>query len=306
VPNPGASAGLSREDLDRLQAACGGRPVDPASSLFGPESLTWRVNREAVILLGGGRALLLQVAHPLVAAGVAAHSEFRTHPLRRLWRTLDLMLTLVFADASTAIAAVHEIERVHARVRGVLDVGVGPFPRGTPYDANDPGLLLWVYATLVDSALVAYERFVARLPAEARAAYYEESQIGARLFGIPESLIPRTLGHFEAYVEETVRSDVLAVGPASRALAASILAPPLPLGLGRALGGARFLTVGLLPAVVRERYGFSWSARREGALRALAALTRLVVPRLPARLRAVPHARSRGPFRRYPRGSTIC
>src|SRR5439155_493306 len=80
---------------------------------------------------GGGRALLLQVAHPLVAAGVAAHSEFRAHPLRRLWRTLDLMLTLAFADGATALGAVRSIEGVHPRVHGVLEAPSGPFPRGT-------------------------------------------------------------------------------------------------------------------------------------------------------------------------------
>ncbi len=158
---------LSAGDLARLRAACGRETVDPARSLFGPESVTWRVNREAVLLLGGGRALLLQVAHPLVAAGVAAHSEFRAHPLRRLWRTLDLMLTLAFADGATALGAVRTIEGVHARVHGVLEAPSGPFPRGTHYDANDPALLLWVYATLVDTALVVYERFVEPLGVDA-------------------------------------------------------------------------------------------------------------------------------------------
>src|SRR5436309_8596940 len=90
------------------------------AGLFGPGSVTWRVNREGALLLGGGRALLLQVAHPLVAAGVAAHSRFRSEPLTRLRRTLDRMLTIVFGDAVEALAAVRDIERVHSRVRGAL------------------------------------------------------------------------------------------------------------------------------------------------------------------------------------------
>src|SRR5512147_235711 len=134
------------DDRARLCYAAG-RAVDPTRSLFGPQSLSWRVNRETALLLGGGRALLLQVAHPLVAAGVAAHSQFQHAPLERLWRTLDLMLTITFADAAHAVAAVRQIERVHAAVRGRLDSNVGPFPRGTCYDANDPELLLWVHAT---------------------------------------------------------------------------------------------------------------------------------------------------------------
>ena len=185
---------LSAGDLARLRTACGRETVDPARSLFGPGSVTWRVNREAVLLLGGGRALLLQVAHPLVAAGVAAHSEFRAHPLRRLWRTLDLMLTLAFADGATALGAVRTIEGVHARVHGVLEEPSGPFPRGTRYDANDPALLLWVYATLVDTALVVYERFVEPLAVDGRAAYYDGSKIGGRLLGIPEAMMPPRSG----------------------------------------------------------------------------------------------------------------
>src|SRR5436853_10726 len=115
-----------------------------------------------------------------------------------------------------AIAAVRETEQVHARVRGVLDAGVGPFARGTPYDASEPRLLFWVYATLVDTALVAYERFVGPLTAGERAAYYEESKMGARLFGIPEPLIPPTLVRFEEYMDGMIHGEVLAVGATAR------------------------------------------------------------------------------------------
>src|SRR5438552_15956163 len=197
MPAAGAAAELSLEDLDRLRAACRRTVIDPRRGLFGPESVVWRVNREAVALLGGGRALLLQVAHPLVAAAVAAHSRFRAEPLVRLRRTLDLMLSIVFADAAHATAAAHEIERLHARVNGVLDADVGPWRRGTPYDANDPTLLLWVHATLVDSALLVYRRFVAPLSREERAIYHEESKGGARRLRIPDALIPPTPRAFE-------------------------------------------------------------------------------------------------------------
>ena len=290
--------GLSPADLDRLRTARS--TVDPAESLFGPASVTWRVNREAVILLGGGRALLLQVAHPLVAAGVAAHSRFRQRPLERLWRTLDLMLTLVFADAARAIGAVREIEHVHARVRGVLDAGVGPFARGTPYDASEPRLLFWVYATLVDTALVAYERFVGPLTAGERAAYYEESKMGARLFGIPEPLIPPTLVRFEEYMDGMIHGEVLAVGATARDIAASILRPPVPLALTPAFRAGGFFAVGLLPPALRERFGFAWSAGQERALRAIAAAARVGLPLLPGFARLMPHARRAARRRRTP------
>ena len=114
----GGGAALGRDDLERLCYAAGTRAVDPQRSLFGPDSITWRVNREAVLLLGGGRALLLQIAHPLVAAGVAAHSEFERAPLARLRRTLDLTLTTVFGSAAEArTSGSRHRARAHPRPR---------------------------------------------------------------------------------------------------------------------------------------------------------------------------------------------
>jgi len=286
-----ATPGLAPAEVARLRRAHGRRAGDLSRGLFTPLSITWRVHREAAVLLGGGRALLLQVAHPLVAAGVAAHSRFRSEPLTRLRRTLDLMLTLVFADAAGTLRAVAEIERVHARVHGVLDADVGPFPAGTPYDANDPELLLWVHATLIDSTLHVYQRFVRPLSPAARAAYYEESKRSARLLGIPERLIPRTLGAFETYMRRMIASDVLTIGPVGREIAAAILRPPVPFGLGIAFRAANFVTVGLLPRELRERYRLAWSPRRERALRMLAALSRVTRPLLPACVHVLPHAR---------------
>ena len=282
---------IATDDLARLRAARPDAAVDPTRSLFGPESITWRVNREATLLAGGGRALLLQIAHPLVAAGVEAYSDFRAHPLRRLWRTLDLMLTIVFADGAEALGAVRAIERVHARVRGVLATDLGPFPRGTPYDAGDPTLLLWVHATLVDSAMLVYDRFVAPLDPGARAAYYDESRVVARLLGIPDRVVPADLGAFEEYVESMISGPVLTVGSAAREIAAAIFRPAVPIVLRPAFVVSPFLTAGLLPARIRERYGLAWSPTRERALAATAAVTRALLPTVPAALRFMPHAR---------------
>ena len=284
--------GLSREDRERIRAACG-REVDAGESLFGPASATWRVNREVSLLLGGGRALLMQVAHPLVAAGVAAHSRFREEPLLRLWRTLDMMVTIVFGDAAQAMRALGAIERVHARVRGALEADAGPFRRGTPYSAGDPELLLWVHATLADSALVAYERFVGPASPELALQYYRESKVVARLFGVSETLIPASLPQFRGYVRSMVEGDTLAVSDTSREIAASVLQPPLAAGLRHAVESTELVTAALLPPTLRRRYGLAWNAGRQTAFDALAALLTWTTPWMPASVRHLPQS-SRG------------
>lgn len=287
-PQPAA---LNAADIERLRAALQRKRVDPTRSLYGPGSVTWRVNQEVVLLLGGGRALLMQVAHPLVAAGVAAHSNFEKEPLTRLWRTLHLSLTTVFGDAASALRAVQTIERVHDRVHGRLAATAGPFKKGTRYTAHDPRLLFWVHATLVGSALLVYEQFVTPLSPADRRAYYEESKIGARLFRIPARYVPRTLADFDDYLSEMVNGDVLAVSADSRKVAASILSPPLPLGLRQLFQTSNLFTVGLLPPVLRERYGLQWSGGRETLIGAFRTVTSTLMPLLPSIVRQLPHAR---------------
>src|SRR5213082_703348 len=126
------------------------------AGLFPDDSIVRQVNRENVLVLGGGRALLMQLAHPSVAAGVDEHSDFRTHPIQRLRRTVRMIMAIVFGDRETALAAARAVNQTHGRVRGER------------YRALDPDLLLWVHATLVDSALATYETFVKPLPARER------------------------------------------------------------------------------------------------------------------------------------------
>ncbi len=282
---------LSAADLRRLRSAAGGRRIDPAAPLHRRGSVAWRVNREAVTLLGGGRALLMQVAHPLVATAVADHSQFPSAALERLTRTLDLALTIAFADATSALRAIQAIERVHAKVHGVLSESVGKFARGTPYDANDPALLFWVHATLVDSAVVAYERFVGPLSAAGRRVYYEQSKIAARLFRIPDTVIPPTWAAFRAYMDDMENGETLAVGAVGRELAAAILAPPLPPVVRQIVGATGLVTRGLLPPRVRAELGLSWSAAADAALSTIAAASRALLPLLPAQVRFLPQSR---------------
>ena len=268
-------------------SGCG--PID-LRRLFTPNRQIWTVDRESVLLLGAGRALLLQVAHPLVAAGVAEHSAFARDRLGRLRRTLDMSYALVFGDLDTAQAAVRRMDTVHARVRGVLQEAVGRFPAGTPYDAMDPELRLWVHATLIDTSLVVYQRFVRPLSQAQRAEYWADSCGVARLLGIPESMIPTTLDDFRDYVARTLTRDVT-VGPASRALARLIFHPGGTM-LVPAVAFVKLITVGLLPSEVRCQYGYRWSRGRVRLLEAFAAAVRAALPAMPRVLRVASAARA--------------
>jgi uncharacterized protein (DUF2236 family) len=159
--------------------------------------VTWRVNRESVVLLGGTRALLLQLAHPSVAAGVAAHSGYREDGLGRLRRTLELTMALTFAPRSEALQAAGSINSVHRRVSGLRE-------DGTPYHALDPELLLWVLATLVDTSLQVYELCVAPLSAQEREAYYQEVRKVATHLGLPGELAPTSLVAMRSYFHQQI------------------------------------------------------------------------------------------------------
>ena len=257
---------------------------------FEPSSKIWQVNREMVLLLAGGRALLMQLAHPKIAAGVAEHSRFQEDPLARLYRTMSAMWSIVFDERTQARAALESVERRHKQVRGIVP-GSEPSQGGAPYDAFDQQLLLWVHATLIDSALVAYHMFVAPLSSDERIIYYSDSKKLASLFGITEGIIPATLGAFEAYMSSMLLSDEITVGPMAKHLAHDVLYPrPWIFKPGGPL--FRFVTAGLLAATLRVAYDLRWSARREKMLALLATAIRGLLPLVPAPIRIVPNARA--------------
>ena len=237
--------------------------------LFPDDSIVRAVNRENVLLLGGGRALLMQLAHPKVAAGVDEHSDFRVRPIRRLRRTVRMTMAIVFGDRETALAAVRAVNQTHARVRGA------------GYRAMDPDLLLWVHATLVDSAVVTYETFVRRLSVREREEFYQQMNVAAELLGIPRDRFPATFGHFREYMEGSVSSGTVRVEPLARELARNVLRPQLRLVPGRAMIPFEVVTAGLLPPALREQYGLAWGRRQEQ-------FYRLVVKALPRLIAVTP------------------
>ena len=244
--------------------------------LYRDDSITRRVNRENILLLGGGRALLMQLAHPKVAAGVDEHSDFRSHPVRRLRRTVRMTMAIVFGDHETAEAAARAVNRVHGRVRG------------EEYHALDPELLLWVHATLVDSALVTYETFVKPLSADERENFYQESKLLGELLLIPREHFPARLRDFDAYVARMIEGGPVAVNDRARALGRLVLRPRLRLLPGPVMVPFEVVTAGLLPATLREQYGLRWSAAQQRAFRLAVTAVPRVVALTPPALRVWP------------------
>lgn len=283
---------LSSADRRRLVEALGYDDFDVNEPIFDPTSITHRIHKEAALLLGGGRALMMQIAHPLVAEGVRNFSNFREDPLGRLWRTLELTLAVSFASATDAMRAVREIERAHAKVHGTLKEDVGPFAAGTRYRATDSELMFWVHATLVDSAILVYDRFVAPLSREDREEYYEGSKVTARVMGIEDEHVPSDYGDFELYLSDMLDSDVLTVGPSGREVADAVLYPKRPFGLSQIIAPARLLTFEILPETLKERFETPSVPLASFAFGTLAEVSRAVLPWIPAPLRAMPYARA--------------
>jgi uncharacterized protein (DUF2236 family) len=245
--------------------------------LFEENSITRRVNRENVLLLGGGRALLMQIAHPKVAAGVDEHSDFRSHPIRRLRRTIRMTMAIVFGDRETALGAARAVNQVHASVRG------------RDYRALDPDLLLWVHATLADTALVTYETFVEPLTVGEREEFYEEFQLLGELLGIPGDRFPATYADFEDYLEWMMSAEgPVRVDGRALELAAQILRPPVRLLPGRAMLPLNVVTTGLMPSSLREQYRLPWGSGEQRAYRIAVAVLPRVIAITPPLIRVWP------------------
>jgi len=232
-----------------------GRPTYPVS---------WLVHRERLLLLGWGRAILLQLAHPLVARAVADHSGFRAERLggwRRLHRTLGAMLRLTFGEPEEIASTARRINAIHAGVRGGLARGEGGFAPGTAYSACDPALLRWVHLTCVDSFLLTYEVYVRALTASERDAYCAETAESESLFGMEPGSLPRDGRELDDAMRAMYGSGGLAITETARTLARAVLFPR-PAWLGWPFTAAvRLSTIGLLPSDVRAGYGFAWSPR---------------------------------------------
>jgi uncharacterized protein (DUF2236 family) len=249
-----------------------------------PEALTWRRAGDARVLLAAGYALLLQVAHPTVGAGVSEHSQFRNDPWGRLLRTLDYACTMVFAGPEAAGEMGQRIRSFHKQIGGRR-------PDGRRYQALEPEAYAWVHATLAEAIVLAHERFgLAFSPQQCEQFWVEWRSLG-RLLGVRDRDLPADWPGFREYFGEMVDRRLEHTPAVDEVLAA--LAQPAPPALGefyeRAWPLARaplahlvgLTTVGLLPAPLRRRFGVRWTRSQDLQLRAIGASLRASTPLMP-------------------------
>ncbi len=277
----------ARFDLEETLRGIRARTLDPRDGVYGPGSVSWQVNREVVILLGGGRAALLQLAHPYIAHAVDQHSDTPTDPVGRFRRTFEHVFAMVFGDLDMAERSARRVHSIHKRVKGPIDEDVGPFSAGHRYSALDQGALFWVHATLVDSALRVYEQSVGPLSRFDRERYYEESRVFASLFGVPPETTPESFDRFEQYFADMLASSVITASRPGRELSRFLLQPPRRL-YGPLTRWYRSVTAGMLTPRLRSELGLAWGPLERASYAASWPAIRGVVRTLPPRLRYFP------------------
>jgi uncharacterized protein (DUF2236 family) len=276
---------IGTEALERELTLVRSAAAGPLSGIFGPRSMTWRVNREAAIFLGAGRALLLQLAHPWIAAAIEQHSDTFANPIGRFHRTFSTVFTMVFGTLEQSLAAARRLHSRHAAINGALQSAAGPFAAGSSYCANDVSALRWVHATLRETALVAYELVLPALTQDQRERYYAEGRLFAALFGVQTRHLPPDWTSFSVYIETMTQSSTLTVTEPARVMARRLLA-----GADtwlRVPSGYQALTAALLPPRLRDGFALRYGqAERDGA-RQFIAHARRFYSFLPSRLRYV-------------------
>lgn len=278
---------VSRADLERYLDRLASRTQNPSYGLFGPESMLWKLNRESIIFLGGGRAALLQTAHPFVAHGVDQHSKTKTDPQGRFRRTFANVFAMVFGDLSGATKSARRVHAIHDRITGLITERIGAFDLNSPYEANKEEALLWVHATLWDTSILVYEHIFGPLPLPVKDRYYEETKLFAYLFGIPDSVLPPNWTEFMEYNQKMWESDVLAVGRPASEIAHFILQAPRP-ELKPVFAWYKIITAALLPERIRHQFNIGYGRAEKAVFDASLRAIRTVYPKVPERLRYLP------------------
>jgi uncharacterized protein (DUF2236 family) len=265
-------------------AALRAQVADPVAGFFGPGSAMWHVLREVAVPATGVRAVLLQIAHPLVAAAGAQNSRFMEQFLPRAWRTFSSMYAIMFGDADEAVRHLRRVHALHAHVRGHVSAESSPRERGKPYHANAPDLLLWVLATLTDSSLRAFDDVLGQpLSLAEQEAFWADMRRLGRLFSLSEEAMPRDLQAFHRYMDEMLNGGVLEVGLTAQKLSRFLFEK------GWSVGHLDELWVtGLLPEKLIRDLGLPWDRMHQWGHRALRRVVRTALRGLPTALRWVP------------------
>jgi uncharacterized protein (DUF2236 family) len=275
------------EELERSLLRLAASVDDPRAGIHGPGSMAWRYNRESWNFIGGGRAALLQLAHPYVAHAIDQHSTTRADVRGRFRRTFASIFAMTFGDLPSALRAARRVHAVHRRITGILDEDVGVLARGHAYRANDQDALIWVHLTLVDTVLEVRRLAFGAPPAAEVRAYYDETRRFAALFGIPERALPPDAEAMAGFLRQQIDDGAVAVGRPAREIARHLLLPPSA-ALAAPFALYRRITSALLPPALRASFGLPDGpldrAVAAAALRSLGALW----PRLPRQLRFLP------------------
>jgi len=276
---------LSPSNSESLLVTVASNVANPVAGLFGLDSLTWRINRESALFLGAGRAALLQLAHPWVTAALMEHSNLLAKPIARFHNTFRIVFTMVFGSLDQAQAAARHLYALHTRIRGELKEDTAGWKRGAHYEANEIGALRWVFATLVESAVMAYEAAIQPLTAVEREQYYAESRTLAALFGLPAAALPENWNAFLDFTRQMHDSNMLGVSSEARNHGARLLS-----GAGSWLRPPhwyRALTAAWLPPRFRDEFALNFGpAEQRAAERATLRLPGLY-RRLPGAIRFV-------------------
>lgn len=280
-----AATEATREALEEHIAAAQALVKNPAAGIFGAESVTWRISRESALFLGAGRAALLQLAHPWVAAALDQHSTVMQKPIKRFHDTFRIVFTMIFGTAEQAFRAARSLYQLHTKITGDLPEAVAGYEKGSRYEALQIPALRWVYATLIDSAVIAYECVMPPLTSEERESYYAESKVLAGLFGIPPESLPSNWRGFEFYVAEMCASDALGVDTRARTMGQRVMS-----GAGSWIRVPRWyqaLTAAWMPPRFREAFGMAMSAPEQGAAASALRWLPRIYPTLPDAARFV-------------------
>ncbi len=291
VANTPSDALVTPDQLEKSLQRLRTRVLDPRLGIHGPGTISWTIDRENVLFLGGGRAALLQIAHPFVAAALEDHSKTFDDAAGRFRRTFENVWAMTFGDLDQAFQAARRVHRVHASIHGKLSENVGLFRRGDSYNANQAGALLWVYATLVDTSILVFEQVVRDVSLEEKDRFLVESKGFARLFGIPEELLPANWGDFRAYMDGMLASGAIVAEGAAVRIAKVLLHPP-SLWLAPVAKWYRVVTAWLLPEPLREPFGLGLRRTDACLARASIALLRNCHRFQPSVIRFVPAYRS--------------